>query len=88
MEKDKQGLGIIVGSILKKRDPANDKDESSSGGEKEAIASDLIDAIQAKDTRGVMDALNAWWMAYDTPSEEVDVDSGSSRNSEKDCGCY
>lgn len=90
MKKDKPSMGILVETILEKRDPRKDKPEKEyeegmeeedkeEGLPRQAIAQDLIDALRGGNPDGVIVALEAFWEA--TPGYAM-----SHRDDDPECG--
>jgi hypothetical protein len=90
-KKDKPSMGILVETILEKRDPSKDKPEKESeememeeedeGLPRQVIAQDLIDALRSGNPDGVIAALDAWSQASSSGF------ATSHRDDDPDCGC-
>lgn len=91
-KKDKPSMGILVETILEKRDPSKDKpakeseemeemEEDEGSLPRQVIAQDLIDALRAANPDGVIAALDAWSQASSSGF------ATSHRDDDPECGC-
>jgi len=84
----KPAIGVLVETILDKESMKEDTSENSEemeeeeqGGERYAIAQDLIDAVKSEDAEGVVAALDATYEFWGSGSAMPYDDDDS------DCGC-